>query len=156
MHNLTNWFNQSVLPSVSSLVLSYINWSYLYKKHLPQSWPFGKITNNRKTVRPNHSLSQKTQIFNTTWCKLLKLFSVLYGCVCQVRGLNAIQSVCKELDSTMSSSRGYAVVPEPNISWVPLSKNNCCEYYFSLPAVFRISQEILPQEQNFKLILQSV
>lgn len=142
-HTPANWFKHLSLPSVSSPALSYVNWFYLYRKHLPQSWSFGKEMNNRKTAIPNGSLSPKIHIFSTVWCKLGKFFSVLCTCVCQVRGPNAIQSTCKEPDTTLSGSRGLAVVTEPNSSCVPgvqaLSKNICCENYFLLPAVLSLT-----------------
>lgn len=43
--------------------------------------------------------------------------------VCQVRGPNAIESICKEPDTTLSGSRGLAVVTEPNSSCVPGSSS---------------------------------
>lgn len=52
-----------------------------------------------------------------------RFFSVLCGCVCQVRGPNAIESICKEPDTTLSGSRGLAVVTEPNSSCVPGSSS---------------------------------
>lgn len=106
----------------------YVNWSYLYRKYLPQSIsPFWKIT--EKTARPNHSLSPKPQIFSTTWCKLHNYFLSWVGAYVRSEAIMQSRAFAKSLIPK------WVAVTEPNSSWVPrlqtLSKDICCVYYFA-------------------------
>lgn len=135
----------------------YVNWSYLYRKYLPQSIsPFWKIT--EKTARPNHSLSPKPQIFSTTWCKLHNYFLSWVGAYGRSEAIMQSRAFAKSLiPKWVAQGKMWQLLNLTAAGYHDFKHFlRTSAVYITLPVVFRVSLEILSQEENLKLILQNV
>lgn len=159
-HSLANWFKHPSLPSVSSPALSYVNWFYLSGSI---SHKAGLLEKKLTTEKQRYQMALFPQ----------KLTSSAQPDASYTRFFLSCVDVCVRSEA-LTQLRAFAKsliphwVAQGDLLWLlnltvavyqgvqALSKNICCEYYLPLPAVFRVSMEILPQEQNFKLLLQSV